>query len=68
MYCFVFNPTEIQGDDPIILTREFTVKATRPHDKDECKKDGWKHFDGRYKNQGQCVNDYEKHKKKDRKH
>lgn len=58
-YCFVFNPSESAGDDPIRETREFVIEEPLvgpPTDKDECKNGGWMTFDNpSYKNQGQCI-------------
>lgn len=55
-YCFVFNPTDDQGQPDIRLTRTFYIDVVPPTNMNQCKNDGWKVFNNpAFKNQGQCV-------------
>lgn len=56
-YCFVLNPKEDAGDANLRATREFTLEASAPTEKNQCKKGGWEEFG--FKNQGQCVRFFE---------
>lgn len=60
-YCFVFNPSESEGDTEIRETVQFTIDNTEepptgPLTKDDCKNGGWMAFtDPSFRNQGQCI-------------
>jgi len=61
-YCFVFNPTESDGQQDVRLTRMFYIDAYVPEDKDDCKDGGWKDYlNPSFKNQGQCVSYVQAH-------
>jgi hypothetical protein len=47
------TPEAGTGTGSVTLT--YTVPATLPTSKDQCKKDGWKSFGATFRNQGQCV-------------
>lgn len=45
----------ILADNVRVNDTVYDFEQVMPTSKDECKKDGWKNFDGMFKNQGDCV-------------
>ncbi len=62
-HVITFFASDMAGNNSPKQTINFEI-INLPTSKDQCKKDGWKNFGGKFKNQGECVSFVESKKPK----